>query len=345
MVPYSNVHKLGQRVFATVASIALFFGFALTSAVAQSKPSVVILYDIGGKFDSSFNEAAYNGAKRWADETGLRYRDFEPTSETQFEQAVKRFARRKTDVIIAVGIAYAVAVDKVAREFPDVNFTVIDSIVDLPNVRSVTFREDEGSFIVGALAAMKSEAGQIGFMGGMDIPLIRRFSRGYREGASYINPDIKIIENYVGVTPAAWNDPIKASELARGQYGRGADIVFHAAGPSGLGVIQAAKDTGNLVIGVDSNQNGIAPGSVLTSMLKRVDVAVYTSIKETLDGSWTPGLQVLGISDGGVDYALDEHNADLISDDEKKRLDEIKQKIVSGEISLENDASGNSSYK
>lgn len=312
-------------------------------AMGQSDDAfkVVILYDIGGKFDSSFNEAAYNGAKRWSDETGLRYRDFEPTSETQFEQALKRFSRRGSDLIIAVGIAYAVAVEKVAAEYPDTKFMVVDSIVNLPNVRSVTFREGEGSFVVGALAAMKTESGHVGFMGGMDIPLIRRFARGFTQGVHYIDPGVQVVENYIGTTPSAWNDPIRAGELARAQYGRGVDIIFHAAGPSGLGVIQAAKDTGEKVIGVDSNQNGVAPGTVLTSMLKRIDVAVYSAIKDLQEGRWSTGHVVMGLREGGVDYAVDEHNAKLVSDDDRTTLDSIKEKIVSGEITVSADAHGN----
>ncbi|WP_417450675.1 BMP family lipoprotein [Kordiimonas sp.] len=324
-----------------LAVIAAAFG-ATMSFAADIKP--VLLYDIGGKFDKSFNEAAHVGAERFSAETGVTYRDFEPSSETQYEQALKRFARRKADVIVAVGVGYSVAVRNVASQFPDVKFTVIDAIIDLPNVQSITFRENEGSFLVGMIAAMKTESSTVGFIGGMDIPLIRRFEHGYQQGINYVRDDIKLIENYVGTTPSAWNDPIKASEMARSQYARGVDIIFSAAGPSGLGVIQAAKDTGNLSIGVDSNQNHVAPGFVLTSMLKRVDLAVYMAMKEASDGSWQAGHRVMGLEEGGVDYAMDEHNKNMLTDAMKAALEEARQKIISGEIVVGDVAGSNSGH-
>ncbi|NVJ97440.1 MAG: BMP family ABC transporter substrate-binding protein [Alphaproteobacteria bacterium] len=314
--------------FGAIVGLA-FAGFAAVGA-ADFKP--VLLYDIGGKFDKSFNEAAYVGAHRFEEETGNGFKDFEPNSETQYEQALKRFARRKADLIVAVGVGYSVAVRNVAADFPNVKFTVIDAIIDLPNVQSITFKENEGSFLVGMIAAMKTESRTIGFLGGMDIPLIRRFERGYRQGAEYVRGDLTFIENYVGTTPSAWNDPIKAAEMARSQYARGADIIFSAAGPSGLGSIQAAKDTGNLAIGVDSNQNHVAPGVVLTSMLKRVDLAVYKAMKAAQDGHWSAGHNVMGLAEGGVDFALDEHNAALITAEMKAKLDDARAKIVAGEI-------------
>lgn len=326
--------KHGMSALVVGALLAACTAEPSQDAEPEDGPKIVLLYDIGGKFDKSFNEAAYQGAERWAKETGLSYQDFEPTSETQFEQALKRFSRRGSDLIIAVGIAYAVALDRVAPKYPNMRFMAIDAVVDHPNVRYATFAEAEGSFLVGALAAMKSESETVGFIGGMDIPLIRRFSRGYRSGAEYINPDIDFIETYVGNTPSAWNDPIRAAELARSQYARGADIVFHAAGPSGLGVIQAAKETENYVIGVDSNQNGVAPGTVLTSMLKRVDVAVYQSIKDVVGDSWTTGAVTLSLADQGVDYAVDEHNRHLLSESDIEALEALKADIVSGTISV-----------
>lgn len=313
-----------------LASVALGLSVTAASVAADFQP--VLLYDIGGKFDKSFNEAAYTGAARFKEEFSATFRDFEPNSETQYEQALKRFARRKADLIVAVGVGYSVAVRNVAARYPDVKFTVIDAVIDLPNVQSITFKENEGSFLVGMIAALKTESNTIGFLGGMDIPLIRRFERGYRQGAEFVNSDLTFIENYVGTTPSAWNDPIKAAEMARSQYARGADIIFAAAGPSGLGVIQAAKDNGKLAIGVDSNQNHVAPGFVLTSMLKRVDLAVYQAMKAASEGTWAAGHQVMGLAQGGVDFALDEHNAALISDEIKAKLEDARAKIVSGEI-------------
>lgn len=314
-----------------VVLVLAFAGASMANA-ADFKP--VLLYDIGGKFDKSFNEAAFVGADRYSKETGNGFKDFEPNSETQYEQALKRFARRKADLIVAVGVGYSVAVRNVAADFPNVKFTVIDAIIDLPNVQSVTFKENEGSFLVGMIAAMKTESNTIGFLGGMDIPLIRRFERGYRQGARFVRDDLTFIENYVGTTPSAWNDPIKAAEMARSQYARGADIIFSAAGPSGLGAIQAAKDSGNLAIGVDSNQNHVAPGFVLTSMLKRVDLAVYNAMTAAQNGNWQAGHTVMGLAEGGVDYAMDEHNAALITEEMRTRLEEARAKIVSGEIKV-----------
>ncbi len=304
----------------------------VTSAVLAADFKPVLLYDIGGKFDKSFNEAARNGAEAFKAKYGIPYRDFEPSSETQYEQALKRFARRKADLIVAVGVGYSVAVRNVARKYPNMRFTVIDAIVDLPNVQSITFKENEGSFLVGMIAAMKSKSDKLGFIGGMDIPLIRRFEAGYRQGAMYVRDNLEFVENYVGTTPTAWNDPIKASEMARSQYARGVDIIFSAAGPSGLGVIQAAKDNGKLAIGVDSNQNHVAPGYVLTSMLKRVDLAVLQAMQEAKDGTWKPGHRVMTLKDGGVDYAMDDHNAGLIDDAMKAKLEAARAKIISGEI-------------
>ena len=331
--------KMLKRVSAGLAA-----GVMLAGSVIADDFKPVLLYDIGGKFDKSFNEAARVGAEAFKAEHGISYKDFEPSSETQYEQALKRFARRKADLIIAVGVGYSVAVRNVARKYPNIKFTVIDAVVDLPNVQSITFKEHEGSFLVGMIAAMKTESKKIGFIGGMDIPLIRRFERGFRQGATYVRDDLKFVENYVGTTPAAWNDPIKASEMAQSQYARGVDVIFSAAGPSGLGVIQAAKDKKKFAIGVDSNQNHIAPGTVLTSMLKRVDLAVQKAMDEAKAGTWKPGLTVLGLKEGGVDFAVDEHNKELITEEMKTRLELARAKIVSGEIIVDDVAGGNSGH-
>ena len=207
-------------------------------------------------------------------------------SETQREQALRRMAQRGSDPVIAVGFAQAPALEKVAREFPDTRFTIIDMVVDLPNVQSVVFKEHEGSFLVGVAAAMASKTNKVGFIGGMDIPLIRKFACGYEQGVHYVDPDAKIFQNMTGTTPAAWNNPTKGGELARSQFDRGADVVYAAAGGTGVGVYQAAKDAGKLAIGVDSNQNYIHPGTMLTSMVKRVDVAVYDAFMSAKNGTW-----------------------------------------------------------
>jgi basic membrane protein A len=223
-------------------------------------------------------------------------------------------------------------VETVAAELPDVKFTLIDGVVDAPNVQSIVFKEHEGSFLVGALAAMASKTGKVGFIGGMDIPLIRKFACGYEQGAKHVNPDAEVIVNMTGNTPAAWNDPTKGSELARSQFDRGVDVVFAAAGGTGTGVYQAAVDSGKLAIGVDSNQNHLHPGTMLSSMVKRVDVAVEEAYRSAMDGTWEPGLKVLGLSEDGVAWALDEHNRDLVSAQMEEALDAAQSQIVSGEI-------------
>jgi len=222
--------------------------------------------------------------------------------------------------------------EKVAREFPAVKFAIVDAVVDLPNVQSIVFKEHEGSFLVGMAAAMASKTGKIGFIGGMDIPLIRKFALGYEEGARYVNPKIEVFQNMTGTTPAAWNDPTRGGELARSQFDRGADVVYAAAGATGLGVLQAAKDKGRLAIGVDSNQDHIHPGTVLTSMVKRVDLAVYDAFKTAKDGTWKPGLKNLGVAEGGVGYSVDQYNKSLITPEMERRLQQARADIIAGKI-------------
>jgi basic membrane protein A len=315
---------------ALAAGVALS---ALIAGAAMAEPAVI--YDLGGKFDKSFNEAAFNGAEAWTAETGGTYLDTELQNDAQREQAVRQFARRGANPIVMAGFSWGAALTKVAAEFPDINFVVIDAVVDLPNVQSIIFDEHTGSFLVGALAALKSQTGTVGFVGGMDVPIIHKFFCGYLEGAKAINPKIEVFENYTGVTPAAWNDPVTAGELTKAAIDKGADVVFAAAGGSGLGVLQAAKDAGKYSIGVDSNQNYLQPGSVLTSMLKRVDVAVQTAFKEAGDdATFKPGITALGLAQDGVGYALDENNAALITDDMKAKVEDLKAKIMAGEITV-----------
>jgi basic membrane protein A len=293
-----------------------------------------IVFDMGGKFDKSFNEAAYAGAERFKKETAIAYREFEVTNEAQREQALRNMARRGSQVVVGIGFGQASGMERVAREFPNLKFAIVDAVVDLPNVQSIVFKEHEGSFLVGMAAAMASKTGKIGFVGGMDIPLIRRFALGYEEGAKYVNATIEIYRNMTGTTPAAWNDPTRGGELARSQFDRGADVIYAAAGATGLGVLQAAKDKGRLAIGVDSNQNHIHPGSVLTSMIKRVDLAVYEAFKAARDGTWKAGVRSLGVAEGGVGFSLDQHNRGLITAEMEKRLQQARADIVAGKIKV-----------
>jgi basic membrane protein A len=312
------------------ATAAAVLSFSAGAALAD--PAVV--YDSGGKFDKSFNEAAYHCMERYKKETGGSYMEFEVQTDAQREQAFRRFAQKGADPIIGVGFAQEDAIKKVAPQFPKIHFAIIDSVVDLPNVESITFKEHEGSFLVGVLAAMASKTGKVGFVGGMDIPLIRRFECGYEQGVKYVNPDATVLQNMTGTTGAAWNDPTKGGELAKGQFDQGADVVFAAAGGTGIGVYQAAKDSGKLAIGVDSNQNYLHPGTMLTSMMKRVDVAVYDTVMAAKNGTWKAGSTVLGLKENGVAWADDENNKSLITDAMRQKVEAAKADIIAGKIQV-----------
>jgi basic membrane protein A len=316
-----------KKLLATAAASV----FAV-AAYAQDRPAVV--YDLGGKFDQSFNQAAYTGAERFMADTGVEYRDFEIQNDAQREQALRRFARQGYDPIIAIGFSHGAAVDKVAAEFPETNFAIVDMVVDQPNVRSILFKEHEGSFLVGMMAALKSETGVVGFVGGMDIPLIRKFQCGYEGGVKAVNPEATVIANMTGTDGSAWNNPTRGAELTRAQIDGGADVVYHAAGGTGVGVLQAAADAGVFGIGVDSNQNGMHPGSVLTSMLKRVDNAVYDTFSDAMNGSFASGFDVNGLAERGVGFSIDENNEDLLTDEMLAAVYEAAYDISTGAISV-----------
>ncbi|WP_046862217.1 BMP family lipoprotein [Microvirga massiliensis] len=322
-----SIAKLGLALAGLVlsASVAL-------AQQAGFKPAIV--YDLGGKFDKSFNEGVFSGAEQLKKEFSIEYRDFEPQTDAQREQALRRFARDGYSPIVAVGFSQATALEKVAKEFPSLKFAIIDAKVDAPNVQSILFQEHEGSFLVGLLAALASKTDKVGFVGGMDIPLIRKFACGYVQGVKHTGKGTEVFQNMTGTTGAAWNDPVKGAELARSQIDRGADVIYHAAGGTGIGVLRAAADAGKLGIGVDSNQNGLHPGKVLTSMLKRVDVATYNTFKEARDNTWKPGIQVLGLNEDGVGWALDEHNEALITPEMKAAAEKAAAEIKAGTIKV-----------
>jgi len=315
-----------------LASAVALMATAAAAQAQEANPAVI--FDLGGKFDRSFNQASYDGAERFKTETGIEYEEFELQNDAQREQALRRFAERGHNPVIVTGFSYGSAMETVAPEFPDTNFVIIDMVVEEPNVRSVVFNEHEGSYLVGVLAAMASESGKVGFVGGMDIPLIRKFACGYVQGVKDTNPDAEVFQNMTGTTGAAWNDPVKGGELAKSQIDRGADVVYHAAGGTGVGVLQAAADAGKLGIGVDSNQNYMHPGHVLTSMLKRVDNAVYDAMMDVNSGEWESGVQVMGLAEDGVGYAVDENNQALITPEMKEAVEAAKAKIISGEITV-----------
>jgi basic membrane protein A len=316
-----------KRLILGITASLMLAGSALAM---DAKPAVV--YDKGGKNDGSFNQSAYDGAEKFKTETGIDYRDFEITDDAQREQAMRRFAEDGHSPIVVIGFSQAAALEKVAKEFPDTKFGIVDMVVDLPNVRSIVFKEQEGSYLVGVMAAQAAASGKAGFVGGMDIPLIRRFACGYVGGFKSVKADGEVFQNMTGTTGAAWNDPTKGGELAKSQIDQGADVVFHAAGGTGFGVLQATADAGKLGIGVDSNQNGLHPGKVLTSMLKRVDVAVYNAFKDVQDDKWSTGFSVLGLAEGGVDYAMDDNNKPLVTAEMAAAVEAAKADIISGKI-------------
>ncbi len=310
------------------------------------KIRVGIVFDIGGKNDRSFNAAAWEGVKRAQQDLDICLYNVEPGNPTSIEPAMRAFAEKNFDLIIGVGFAQGPIMQKVATDYPNIKFAIVDGVIvdsdgkPIPNVADLVFREHEGSYLVGIIAASKSKTGTLGFLGGMDIPLIHKFETGYAEGARSVNPNIKIIDNYVGVTDGAWNNPGKGKELSLAQIEKGADVIFTAAGNSGLGAFDAVEqygkndkgDANKFVIGVDSNKNGVKPGFVLTSMVKRVDNAVYNVVKEVLDGKFEGGFHAFGLDKDGVAYAMDSNNKGLIPDDVIAKAEEAKKKIVAGEI-------------
>lgn len=313
------------------------------------KIKVGIVFDIGGKNDRSFNAAAWDGVKRAEHELPICLYDVEPGNPTSIEPAMRAFAERNFDLIVGVGFAQGPIMQSVATDYPNIKFAIIDGVIfekdgktPKQNVASLVFREHEGSYLVGMIAASKSKTGVIGFLGGMDIPLIHRFNKGYEEGAKSVNPNIRIVSNYVGVNDAAWNNPAKGKELALAQIEKGADVIFTAAGNSGLGAFDAVEQYGRnaqgeankFVIGVDSNQNGVKPGFVLTSMVKRVDNAVYDAVKEVLEGKFVGGFHVFGLDKDGVAYAIDQYNQALILADVKSKVDAAKAEIIEGKIKV-----------
>ncbi|WP_053239846.1 BMP family lipoprotein [Pleomorphomonas koreensis] len=324
---------------------ATFFAAALSSTAMAADIKPALVYGTGGRFDKSFNEAAYTGAEKFKAETGIDYRDFEPTGDTQGEQAIRNFASKGFNPVVGVSFAWTSAIEKVAAEFPDTQFVIVDAVVDKPNVRSVVYKEEEGSFLVGTVAGLFSKTGKVGFVGGMDIPLIRKFECGYEQGARAANPKADVLQNWIGTTGAAWSDPVRGGELAKGQIDQGVDVVYAAAGASGIGVLQTAADQGKYSIGVDSNQNYLHPGSVLTSMVKRVDLAVYNAFSDVKNDKFTPGVQALGIKEDGVSWAYDDNNKPLITPEILAAVEKAKTDIVSGAVKVHDYMTDNSCPK
>ena len=323
-----------KSAFRLLAAAAIAVA-ATTAQAADFKPAVV--YDMGGKFDKSFNEGVYNGVKRFTEETGIEVMEFEVTNEAQRQRAMERLVQRGATALLGVGFAQADAIAAVAEANPDAQFGIIDVYwLDHPNLRQYSFKEHEGSYLVGVAAAMKSQTGTVGFVGGMDIPLIHKFACGYVQGVKSVSADIDVLQNMTGTTPSAWNDPVKGGELAQSQIDRGADVIYHAAGGTGIGVIRTTADAGKLAIGVDANQNYLAPGNMLTSMVKRVDVAAYQYFMDAHKGMFSAGIMQLGLAEDGVDWAVDEHNQGLVAGEIEAAVAAAKEGIIAGEIAVHN---------
>lgn len=326
---------LRQLVVGTLLSIG-----TLSSSSWAADFKVGLVLDRGGKDDKSFNASAFRGATEAEKTLGVKVKTVEAPDDQAFETMLRSFAQKKFDLIVSIGVGQATAVQKVASQFKDSKFVLVDAEVNLPNVRSVVFEEHEGSFLMGIAAALASKSGKVGFIGGMDIPLIRRFQMGYEAGAKKAKATSKVVSNYIGVTSEAWNNPPKGRELALSQIDSGVDVIFSAAGASTAGLFDAVEEKSKTLggkrfaIGVDSNQNWVKPGLVLTSMIKRVDQAVLDSIADAKKGQFSGGLKRLGLANQGIDYAVDQHNASILTPEIRKALDTARKDIVSGKIKV-----------
>jgi basic membrane protein A len=327
-----TLFQFSQGISVCLFAFGLIFNTSTFAAAAEFKVGLVL--DKGGKDDKSFNTSAFEGLMRVKNELKSSVKYVEATDDNAFEPLLRSFAQKNFDLIISIGFSQVDALKKVSKQFPNQHFAIVDGEVNSPNVRSLVFQEHEGSYVVGAIAAMTSKTGKVGFIGGMDVPLIRRFELGYSSGAKAINPKIKVISNYVGVTADAWNNPAKGKELAVSQYDTGADVVFSAAGASGSGVFDAAEERKKFAIGVDSNQNWVKPGVILTSMVKRIDEAVFAVCKDAKDGKFTGGVQKFGLDNKGVDYTVDSHNEKILPPSVRKKADELKAQIIAGKIKV-----------
>lgn len=310
--------------------------FSSAGAQAAFEPAVVYLYS-GSDSDRAFIDAARAGITKAEREFGIRVQEHRMMGSENITAVIKRVADAGASPIIAVGSQNVMPVLNLAERYPHTQFTVIDGLVPplFPNVQSVIFKDHEGAFLVGVIAGKLSKNGHIGFIGGMDIPVIRNFSKGYIQGARYADPEVAVEVNMLGTTSDAWSKPDAAHALAKSQFKNGVDIIFAAAGGSGLGVLRAADETGNYAIGVDTNQNGLFPGRVLTSMVKRVDYAVYDSLKTSHDGAWNPGIKYLGIKEGALDYAVDQNNRSLITEQMIEDVAMAKERIINGTITVD----------
>jgi len=305
---------------------------------------VGVVFDLGGRGDKSFNDGAYLGAERAEKELGVRVRFIEPGEGSDRESGLRLLAAEGMDLVIGVGFIFTDDLTQLAKEYPNTKFAGVDYSVATdkdgrplpppPNLAALKFREEQGSFLVGALAALVGKSKKVGFVGGMDFPLIQKFEMGYKAGVKRVCPDCEVVSQYAGVTPEAFRNPGKGKELALSQYQQGVNVIFHASGSTGLGVFEAARQTGKLAIGVDADQFNEAPGFVLTSMVKGVDNAVFDAVRRVKEGRFQGGIYQYGLAENGVGYVYDANNEKLIPADVRARLEALKQDIIAGKIQV-----------
>ena len=325
-----------KRVFGLLLAVAFTVGVS-GPGYAAPQPEVTdddirigVVFSIGGLGDESFNDAAFEGMQRAEADFDITFDYVEPDDVAEMEDHQRAFVEAGYDLVIAIGFLQESGLEAVAADYPDARLAIVDAVVDAPNVASLIFKEHEGSFLVGALAAMMTDTGTVGFVGGMEVPVIHNFQIGYEQGVQHVNLDTQVLVNYAG----AFNDPGRGKELAISQHARGADIVYHAAGGTGMGVFEAAQEEDFYAIGVDSDQDHLAPGHILTSMLKRVDVAVYEIVQDVVEGEFRPGVHEFGVADEGVGTTDFEYTRDIIPQDVLDRLNEIRQQIIDGQIQV-----------
>jgi basic membrane protein A and related proteins len=328
--------------------LAAHVGLSLVHPAGAAQPptshavNVGVVLDVGGRGDKSFNDGAYAGAQRAVQDLGVRARYVEPGEAGDREAGLRLLAAEGMDLVIGVGFIFTDDITQLAKEYPHTRFACVDYSVSTdsagrpipppPNLAALKFREEQGSFLVGALAGLITKSKTVGFVGGMNFPLIQKFEAGYTMGVKRVCPTCRVIVQYAGVTPDAFRDPGKGKELALSQYQQGADVIYHASGATGLGVFEAARQTGKLAIGVDADQWDEAPGRILTSMVKHVDVAVYQTIAHVKDSTFQGGIFDFGLAEDGVGYVYDDHNRSMIPDNVRARVEALKADVIAGRI-------------
>ena len=323
-----------ERFCEVLISVVLLLTLAHWNHGSANPIRVGLVYDTGGRGDLSFCDASYAGATKAVDQWKVELKEITPGQITDIERVLRQLARLRYDLIIGVGFLFQDPMTRVAPDFPNVNFVIVDAEAKGSNIASLIFKAHEGTYLVGAIAALKTKTNKIGFVGGMNVPLLHSFEAGYRAGANAIHPKIEVMVDYAGATPQAFSDPARGRELALAQYNRGVDVILAAAGATSLGILEAAKEKNKFIIWVDANGNHLARGLVLTSMIKGVELSVYQTIKSVVEDNFTGGTKIYGLKEGGIQYIVDEDNRSLLSEDLLSRVEDLKAKIIAGEITV-----------